>query len=425
MKLQSLKLLGIPIIERQWISTGTTANPVERATEALGGGATQSGISINTNVAVTISAVWRAVNVVSGTLAFLPLQVFLRNDDESRSYQRRHPIQKLINVPNQVQTSYAFRQTMHACRMLYGNAYALIDRSLDGRPVSLHFIHPDFVEPYVNADKIIMYRVAGINGDVPGKNMIHLQGLSTDGIKGRSIIAAQRESLGLTKAAEVFGARFFGSGTNMDGVIEVPGELGDTAYNNMKTSWNERYSGINNSHSTPILEGGAVYKRIGIPPEDAQFLETRQFQISEIARWYGVQPHILFDLSKSTNNNIEHQGMEFVRYTLAPEIAMWENELNHKLFTVSEKETHYVEFNLNALLRGDSKTRSEYYKGMFSVGAMDPNEIRKLENMPAYEGGSRKYVQAGFVPTDLIENVYKKDINPNTPIEDEEGNSAT
>jgi HK97 family phage portal protein len=402
------KIFGIPVYSRSIISTGTTANPVS---DALRGTNTEAGINVDAPVALTISAVWRAVNVVSGTLAFLPLDVFRKEKSGSRTHLSDHPVQLIIDEPNSTTTDFIFRQSMHAARMLYGNAYALIERKEGGRPVALHFIHPDSVTPHKNREGIF-YTVAAL-GIIHQKDMIHLHGLSYDGLKGKSFITVARESIALAKAAETFGSRFFGSGTKNSGIIEVPGKLDEQSYKNLKASWDAAYTGLGNSHGTPILEAGATYKPISVPPEDAQFLGTRQFQIEEIARWFGVQPHILMDLSRSTNNNIEHQGMEFVRYTLAPELRMWESELKRKLFTGPEKADHYIEFNLNALLRGDSKSRSEFYKGMFAVGAMSPNEIRKLENVPGYPEGDRKYVQAGFVPVDKIDSVYttKTDTN--------------
>ena len=404
MQKKPYKILGIPVFYRN-IHTGRTDNPTEKLINALNGTVGDAGVPITTETAITISAVWRAINVVSGTLAFLPLQVFRKNEGKGREHLADHYVQQLLKKPTRFSSDYIFRQTMHATRMLYGNAYAMIIRE-NGRPVELKMIHPDDVMPLIVENELV-YRIRSGN-IVEEHNMIHLRGLSLDGVMGKSPIAVQRESFGLSKAAEKFGARFFGSGTKNSGIIEVPGSLGDTAYKNLKNSWDEAFRGLDNSHGTPILEAGATYRPISIPPEDAQFLQTRKFQIEEIARWYGVQPHILMDLERSTNNNIEHQGMEFVTYTLSTEIAMWESELNDKLFTKTEKTDHYLEFNITALLRGDSKARSDFYRGMFAVGAISPNRIRELENLPPYEGGDRHYVQAGFVPTDKIDNVYEK-----------------
>jgi HK97 family phage portal protein len=401
------KILGIPVYSRSFVDTGTTANPTQTLIDGLGGGVTDAGVSINENSALTISAVWRAINVVSGTLAFLPLGVYERSEDNSRKSQRKHPAQKLLDKPSPYNTDFTIRQTLQAFKMLWGNAYAVIRRNEStGYPEELIPVHPKNVLPYKD-DAGMFYRVKIDNliYSVPSKNMIHLKGLSFDGVSGVSVIGIVRESLGLTKAAEIFGSRFFGNGTNLGGVLESPGALGDIAYKNLRESWSKQYQGLGKTHTVAILEGGVTFKPLGMPLEDAQFLQTRKFQVTEIARWFGVAPHLLFDLERSTNNNIEHQGMEFATFTLAQDIKMWEAELNMKLF--SERENmFYVEFNINALLRADSKARSEFYKGMFAVGALDPNEIRQLENMPAYDGGDRKYVQAGFVPTDKIDEMY-------------------
>ena len=403
-----IKILGVPIYKRE-LKTGPLTNSDKKFIDALRGTQTDAGVSVNEDTALTISAVWRAVNVVSGTLAFLPRPVYRKNDKDGRDHLADHQVQKVVNNPNTYQTDFNFFMSMQSTKMLYGNAYAIIIRE-GGRPAEMMYIHPTLVEP-VRTTEGIVYRVAGMKDAIMQKDMIHIHGLSFDGLKGKSAIEVYRDSLGLTKAAETFGARLFGSGTKLSGVIEVPAALNDTSYNNLKNSWDESYRGLGNSHGTPILEAGATFKPITIPPEDAQFLQTRKFQVEEVARWFGVQPHLLLHLERSTNNNIEHQGMEFVTYTMAPEIANWESELNRKLFTNGEKRDHYVEFNINALLRGDSKARSDFYRGMFAVGALSPNQIKKLENMPAYEGGDRHYVQAGFVPVDKIDEMYSKKIN--------------
>ena len=409
---ETVKIFGVPVYSRS-VQTGSLSEPSEKLIAALGGGSTASGVSITSDTAITLSAVWRAINVVGGTLAFLPLQVHMKNQDGGRDTLSDHHIQELLDNPTDDMPDFNFRQTLQAFKMLWGNGYAYIKRDeTTGRPKELALIHPDNCEPVRTPDGIYYHvRIAPEVYSMPARNIIHIRGLGFDGLKGKSVIAIQRESLGLAKAAERYGARFFGSGGNMDGVIEVPSSLKDDVYKRLRESWNDAYHGLDNSHKTAILEAGAVYKRIGIPPEDAQFLATRKFQINEIARWFGVQPHLLMDLERSTNNNIEHQGMEFVLYTLAPDIAMWESELKRKLFTKEERRRHYVEFNINALLRADSRARSDYYKGMFAVGAMNPNRIRQLENESAYEGGNQYYVQAGYVPVDLIREVYSKKLN--------------
>ena len=413
MQKETFRIFGIPVYERQLIDTGPLDDPAQRFRDALYGKDTISGISISEEGAQTISAVWRAVSVVAGTKAFLPLQVHRKERDGDREYLPDHPVQEVLDYPNEDHTGYYFREMMQAFKMMWGNAYAVIRRNpATGYPIELIPVHPANCEP-VKTDFGILYQVRTERNrvDVLAKDMLHFPGMGFDGVKGKSVIQIQRESLGLTKAAESFGAVFFRNGANMGGVVEVPQQLNETAYKNLKESWNEQYSGLMNSHKTVILEGGAKYNRIGIPPSDAQFLETRKFQVSEVARWFGVQPHLLFDLERSTNNNIEHQGRDFVMYTLAPHIKGWEEEMRRKLFSKNDRKTHFIEFNMNALLRGDSKARAEFYQKLFSVGSITPNRIRRYENLPGYEGGDRYYVQAGYVPAELIDNVYMKNIN--------------
>ena len=303
-----------------------------------------------------------------------------------------------------------------AVLLLWGNAYAVIRRDENSNIQELILVHPSDVNVFRSEKDSRLYYTVSIDGrgyNVASKDMLHIPGLSFDGIKGYSPIAVMRESMGLGLAAQKFGARFFGNGANMDGVIEVAGTLSDTVYDRLRKSWDEKYHGISNSHKTAILEGGSTYKRIGIPPEEAQFLQTRQFQISEVGRMFGVQPHLLMDLDRATNNNIEHQGMEFVTFTLTPWVSRIEAELNRKLFTTEEKITKYVEFNLSGLLRGDSKSRSEYYKSMFSIGAMSPNRIRQLENESAYDGGDQHFAQAGYMPITQLADYHKSKTNKN------------
>ena len=411
MQKETFKIFGIPVYSRS-IDTGPLPNASEEWKKAIIGDDTDSGVNISVESGITISAVWRAVNVVSGTLAFLPVGTFRKNENGGRDSLPNHKVQELLDYPCDEMHGFTFRQTLQACKMLWGNGYALIGRK-DGWANELIVVHPDDCEPMRDAQGDIYYHIRIDNKyfTFPSKDVIHLRGLGFDGLKGKSVIQIQRESLGLTKAAETYGARFFGKGTNMSGVIEVPGTLKDDVYNRLKESWEEKYRGLHRSHSTPILEAGSTYKRIGIPPEDAQFLQTRKFQLAEVARWYGVQPHLLFDLERSTNNNIEHQGMEFVTYTLAQEIALWEGELRRKLFSSEQRKSHYVEFNINALLRADSQARAEYYSRMFSIAAMNPNQIRKLENDPAYDGGDTYYVNSTNVPVDLIGKVHKEKLS--------------
>ena len=404
---KKFKLFGVPIWEvRSETPSGTTAAPGKEFLNALGGGISDAGVNVNEKSALTLTAVWRAVNILSGTIAALPLNVYQKQSDGSRQRTDNHRTATLLDTPNKDITNFVFRETMQALLLMWGNSYAVIRRE-NGYAVELIIVHPSDVNPFMS-DSSRYYSVKVDNRiyNVPDKDIIHIPGLSFDGMQGYSPIAVMRESMGLGLAAQKFGSRFFGNGGNMDGVIQVTGTLNDTAYNRLRTSWDEKYHGIDNSHKTAILEGDAKYQRIGIPPEEAQFLQTRKFQVSEVSRMFGVAPHLLMDLDRATHNNIEHQGMEFVMFTLTPWIKRWEAELNKKLFSTNEKKNHFVEFNLNGLLRGDSKSRSDYYRSMFGIGAMSPNEIRRLENEPAYKGGEQYFAQGAYIPIEDLKQKY-------------------
>lgn len=256
-------------------------------------------------------------------------------------------------------------------------------------------MHPTQVEPILTDDDILFYRTD--KGELlPSHEMLHLRGLSTNGYKGKSPIAVHRDNLSLTASAQQYGEKFFNQGGNMSGVFKYPSTLKPEAYKRLKHDLIQQSVGLHNAHTPLLLEGGMTYERISIPPEDAQFIATRKFQKTEIATIYGVPPHMIADLERATNNNIEHQGMEFVQYCLLPYLVRLEEEFNRKLLRHDEFGEYYFLFGLNGLLRGDAKTRSEYYKNMNLIGALSANEIRSLEDMNAYEGGDEYFVQANM-----------------------------
>ena len=256
-------------------------------------------------------------------------------------------------------------------------------------------MHPTQVEPILTDDDILFYRTD--KGELlPSHEMLHLRGLSTNGYKGKSPIAVHRDNLSLTASAQQYGEKFFNQGGNMSGVFKYPSTLKPEAYKRLKHDLIQQSEGLHNAHTPLLLEGGMTYERISIPPEDAQVIATRKFQKTAIATLYGVPPHMIADLERATNNNIEHQGMEFVQYCLLPYLVRLEEEFNRKLLRHDEFGEYYFLFGLNGLLRGDAKTRSEYYKNMNLIGALSANEIRSLEDMNAYEGGDEYFVQANM-----------------------------
>ena len=360
------------------------SNPSQEFVDFMGGGVTTSGKSVSEETALTYSAVFACVNVISETLASLPLFLYGKKKG-AKEKARDHPLYELLHdMPNEEMTSMTFRQTLQVHLLLRGNCYAEIEWGPNGFPRALWPLNAASTWP--ERDKItkkIVYKTI-INGQgytLPAERVLHITGLSLNGRHGLSPIGLMRETIGLGMAAEEYGARFFSNGAKPGGVLEHPGNLSDPAKKSLVKSWNDMHRGLENQHRIAVLEEGLTYKQVGIPPEDAQFLETRKFQVSEVARIYRVPPHMIADLEKATFSNIEHQGIEFVSHTMRPWLVRWEQTLRWKLMTKTEKKKYNAEFNVEGLLRGDTKSRYDAYHMALNDGWMSGNEVRKLENL--------------------------------------------
>lgn len=347
--------------------------------------------SISEEGALGLSAVWACVRVLSETVSTLPIHLYKRIEN-GREVQYDHPAYNVLQKPNSHLNRYdIFYHLMVSCT-LWGNGYIRIYRDKYYKPIRLELLLPSNVEPTLTENKELFYKVNG--GELLNSfDVIHLKGLSFDGVKGKSPIAVHKENLCLTQSAQEYGEKFFTQGGNMSGVLYHPSTLDDGAYKRLKNDLTSQMIGLNKAHKPLLLEGGMKYERISIPPEDAQFIATRKFQKTEIATIYGVPPHMIADLERSTNNNIEHQAIEFVNYCLMPYLVKIESELNCKLLTEKEFTEYYYKFNVNALQRGDSKSRAEYYKVMYMISTFSPNEIRAYEDMNSYDGGDDFYTQ--------------------------------
>lgn len=356
--------------------------------------------------ALNLTAVWACVRILSETVGTLPMHLYQRTE-KGRERQYKHPCYHIVQKPNSYSTRFDLMHHLMISCALWGNGYARIYRDKLYRPVRLKLLNPSRIEPILNDSDELFYRLDS-EELLPNEDIIHLRGLSTNGYKGKSPIAVHRDNLELSISAQDYGKRFFDQGGNMSGVFKYPSTLKPEAYQRLKRDLIGQSVGLHNAHVPLLLEGGMTYERISIPPEDAQFIATRKFQKTEIATIYGVPPHMIADLERATNNNIEHQGMEFVQYCLMPYLVRIEEEFNRKLLRDDEFEEYYFLFGLNGLLRGDAKTRSEYYKNMNFVGAMSANEIRSLEDMNRYEGGDEYFVQMNMQPVKSAINGKEK-----------------
>lgn len=370
-------------------------------------------VYVSEESSLAISAVWACVRILSETVGTLPIHLYRRTSN-GREKAKAHPCSHLLQKPNSYLTRFSLMHHLMISCTLWGNGYARIYRDKFFRPVRLQILHPTEIEPILTCDDELFYRdKTGLF--IPCYDIIHLKGVSTDGYKGKSPIAVHRDNLSLSISAQRYGEKFFNQGGNMSGVFKYPSTLKPEAYKRLKNDLIAQSTGLHNAHTPLLLEGGMTYERISIPPEDAQFIATRKFQKTEIATIYGVPPHMIADLERATNNNIEHQGMEFVQYCLLPYLVRLEEEFNRKLLREDEFDDFYFLFGLNGLLRGDAKTRSEYYKNMNLIGAMSANEIRTLEDMNSYEGGGTYFVQANM---QTIENAVLQPVQEPAPIID-------
>lgn len=362
-------------------------------------GGTQSGVYVNSDSALCYSAVWGCVRVISETVAQLPWKTYQRTAGGKKEIPGdRNTVAWLLHTqPNPESTAFRFKRQLVANALTWGNGYAEIERDASGRPLWLWPIHPERVKVVRDNVGDVFYLVKNGSEEVaiPAADMLHVRGIGDDDLVGTSIIAKAKQSIGLGLAMEQFGASFFGNGANMGGALMHPRVLSEAARSNLEDSMKKRAGG-RNSLSTLVLEEGMKYERIGIPPDDAQFLESRQFQIVEICRWFRVPPHKLADLSRATWNNIEHQSIEFVTDTVVPWTCNLEEEANLKLFGRQQRGVYYTKFSLGALLRGDTASRFAAYATGRQWGWLSVNDIRELEDMNRIKGGDQYLVPSNM-----------------------------
>ena len=414
---KQFRLFGIPIFSiRSTSMESDLLTPAQWLREAFGAIDTDSGVNVNEDKALTISAVYACVRVISEAYSVLPKHVYTKKDARTREELSEHPIQRLIGFqPSEYCTPFDYFNTQLATVLLWGNAFSIIHRDKNYIPNELEIIHPKdvtIVTVPVDKDnkiknKLLAYRLTDGRIIMP-YDMLHFKGLGFDGVQGRSIVAYYaKESLGLTIATEKFGARFFGKNTNISTYFTTAGTLSDKAFERLSNDIKDLTGMDNTFKRPPILEQGLDLKNVTIPPEQAQFLGTRQHQVEEVCRWFKVQPHLIQHLLRSTNNNIEQQSIEFVIHTVLPWVVRIEQEMNLKLFTTKEMMKVYIKTNIGGLLRGDMNAQKEYYKTMVQNGIWSPNEVRELQDKNPYEGGDTYYIPTNMMPSDAEQGLQK------------------
>lgn len=363
-------------------------------------GQSAAGKRVNERSSMQITAVYACVRVIAESIASLPLHLYRYNEDGGKEKAIDHPLYFLLhNEPNPEMTAFSFFEVLLTHLLLWGNAYCQIIRNGKGEVVALYPLMADRMDVDRDEKGHIYYEYTMSSDDAPTMkgsvvqlqpgDVLHIPGMGFDGLVGYSPIAMAKNAIGISIACEEYGSKFFANGAAPSGVLEHPGTLKDPG--RVRESWTQTFGGSHNANKVAVLEEGMKYTPISISPNEAQFLETRKFQIDEIARIFRIPPHMIGDLEHATFSNIEEMSLEYVQYTLGPWIARLEQSMIRSLLSDAEKGTYFVKFNVDGLLRGNYQSRMQGYAVARQNGWMSANDIRQLENLdmiPDEEGGN-------------------------------------
>ena len=368
-------------------------------------GSTASGKAVNERSAMQMSAVYACVRVIAETIASLPLHIYEATDAGSRK-ANEHPLYRLLHdEPNTEMTSFIWREVMLSHLLLYGNSYCQILRSGRSKIVGLYPLLPDHMAVDRDTKGKLTYTYTTSEGRtvlLAPEDVLHIPGLGFDGVMGYSPIALEKAAIGLGIAAEEYGSKFFQNGARPSGILTHPNTVKDPA--SLRASWNAAYGGSSNASRVAVLEEGMTFVPLSMPNNEAQFLETRKFQVTEICRIFRVPPHMIGDLERATFSNIESQNISFAVHTIRPWLVRIEQAINKTLIPENEKGRYYVQFNIDGLMRGDYKSRMEGYAIARQNGWMSANDIRALENLNPIseeEGGNAYLVNGNMIPISL------------------------
>ncbi len=391
-------------------------------------GSSTSGKCVNERSAMQMTAVYSCVRILSEAVAGLPLHLYQYTDKGSKEKAVDNPLYFLLHdEPNTEMTSFVFRETLMTHLLLWGNAYSQIIRNGKGEVVGLYPLMPDrmtvgrdekgrlYYEYMISSDDAKTLKDGTVR--LSPYDVLHIPGLGFDGLVGYSPIAMAKNAIGLAIAAEEYGSKFYANGATPSGILEYPGTVKEP--DKVRESWNAGFGGSSNAHKIAVLEEGMKYTPISISPNEAQFLETRKFQINEIARIFRVPPHMVGDLEKSSFSNIEQQSLEFVKYTLEPWLVRWEQAMQRSLIPQDDKSKYFIKFNVDGLLRGDYQSRMQGYATARQNGWMSANDIRELENLdriPAEDGGDLYLINGNMMPLSMSGAAYGKEETQNEEV---------
>jgi HK97 family phage portal protein len=364
---------------------------------------------VTPETALGVSAVWACCRVLSESIASLPFSVY-REVDGDINPATQHPLYRLLHdKPHSWYNSFTFRESLMLYANLHGNAMARILRrsSMDPTITGFQIIDVRYVSIIVDVEGYVAYVVSKPGKEVEvvlQSDMIHITAMSMDGVTGQTPIQAVYNTFQEAIDSQRYQSATTVNGARIGGYIKYPGKLTAEGVEKLRNGWQDKYGGASNAGKTAVLEEGAEFIPVSMNNKDLQIIEQRKLTIEDIARCYRVPLHLIGDLSRSTNNNIEHQSIEFVQHTLYPWVKRWETEFNDKCFTERQKqEGYFVRLNMEGFQRGDSKSRSDYYATMHRIGALSQNEIRRLEGFNSIGAeGDQYFVQGAMVPTSQL-----------------------
>ena len=361
----------------------------------LAGPAVDAGVTVSETASLGMPAVWRAVNLIAGTCASLPLHAY-RSEDDVRLPMNGGQAAALLASPHPDMTPFEVWETVYSHLLLWGNGYLRVLRDQNGRIAELWPLHPSRIQAGRASDATKVYQLDGEAGYTDNE-ILHIPGFGYDGICGVSPIRLAKQGIGLALAAEKYGAKLFGSGSLASGILQTEQRLDRASADRLKADWKSKVGGgVDHAHEVAVLDAGAKFQQLSIPPEDAQFIETRRFQIAEVARIFGIPPHMLMDTERSTSwgTGIEQQGIGFVVYTLRP----WLTRVEQRLTQILRPAAVYAKYSVEGLLRGDTQARYAAYAVARQWGWMSVNEIRRLEDMPPVSGGDERLQPLNMTP---------------------------
>ena len=390
-----------------------------------------SGVTISEDVALQLSTVWACIKVISEDIAALPWHVFQRETEEKRKRRSDHRVEYLLDVEANPDTdAFVFRELMLRWALSFGNGFAEIEKDPVGRVQRLWPIHPENMRVTRDEAGNLVYIVNNEHLFTPDE-ILHVKGPSPDGVTGWPVLKMAMHTIGLGISAEQYGSEYYANGTKLSGILKTATPLNDEAKKNLRDTWSRLYEGPTNRHRFAILDGDLEWKQFDqvVSNREAEFLESRRFQVDEVCRWFRVAPHKVQSLENATYTNIEHQSIEYVSDTLMPWINRLEREANRKLF---QRRDMFSRIMVQAQLRSEAKARGEFYRTLHSMGVMSINEIRTKEEMnPIGPEGEERFMQSGMATVKQIvegatnttsgfEEAQEADMEPTEPEEEQE-----